>query len=271
MPWPIKTSLIASAVGFALLPHSVSHAATQSLALLETGEPTPLICEGPVCKAEFSSFCLQKERDLPRAGDPYHIVKKGAVTLVLTTEGGAVERIPAAAHVNITAARSGHTAVTIKLSKASMKALGGKHAAIEVGERVALMPEPVIGDDYPQTEQDKHLATGPLRSLGQKIVDQGPHDADRVRVLNRLINTLPSEIDRRPDAQQSLWQKAVSRGFQNAKSARIAKAAKEYATCWQDRVVELHGYSVRHCLQRRHDGLMWQHVKRYWDAVGAGS
>jgi hypothetical protein len=271
MPWSPKPSLLAATFCFALFPFGSSHAATQSLALLETDGTTPLICNGGNCKAEFSTFCLQKERDLPRAGDPYHVAKGGNLTLVLTAEDGSVKRVPAARHIQIAAARSGHTAVTISVPRTVLAHLRARDAAIEVGERVALMPDPIIGDVNPQTDQDKQLATGPLRTVGEKIVDRGPHDTKRVRVLNRLINTLPGTVDRRPNAQQSLWKRAVHAGFRNSPPARIATAAKEYTACWQDRLVQLFGYSVRHCLQRRHDGLMWQHVKRYWNAVGAGS
>ncbi len=269
MSWPTKIFTIIAANCAAVFSLGPSQAATQSLALLENSESTPLVCEAGICKAEFSTFCLQKERDLPRAGDPYHVATGGAVTLVLTLANGTLKRIPANSHVIIKAARSGHTAVTIEIPHAKLSGLGAQSVAIEVGERVALMPDPILGDDNPQTAQDKRLATGPLRGLGQKVVDTGPHDADRVRLLNRLINALPNSIERQADARQSLWRRAAATGFQTFQRTRIAKA--EYDACWQDRVVELYGYSVRHCLQRRHDGLMWQHVKRYWGAVGAGS
>ncbi|NKB55808.1 MAG: hypothetical protein GKS00_05680 [Alphaproteobacteria bacterium] len=271
MPRFIRYTLFAALLGIFGAPFGVGHAATQSLALLETDAPLPLVCENGVCKAEFSTFCLQKERDLPRAGDPYTVADGGAVGLVLTGPDGSVKRVPAASHVRISAARSGHTAVTIELNRSVLDRLGAHHAAIEVGERVALMPVPIVGDDNPQTEQDKLLAAGPLRQLGQAIVDQGPHDINRVRVLNRLINALPDSIDMHADARQTLWRRAVDTGFQAAPPARVAKAAQEYDACWQDRVVALFGYSVRHCLQRQHDGLMWGHVKRYWNAAGAGS
>lgn len=266
-----KHFLFAVAATFATALSGASFAATQSLALLETDGAIPLVCENGICKAEFSTFCLQKERDLPRSGDPFTVADGGAITLVLTGTDGSVRREPATTGVHIMAARSGHTAVTITVPLTLAEKYDAQTVAIEIGERVTLMPVPFVGDENPQTEQDKQLVNGPLRQLGQKIVERGPHNVERVRVLNRLINALPESIDMRADARQTLWQRATENSFQDASPQRIANAAKEYDSCWQDRVVALFGYSVRRCLQRRHDGLMWQHVKRYWGAVAAGS
>ena len=268
MPRFQQILLALAAIGFSGILASTGQAATQSLALLETDGATPLQCDGGICKAEFSTFCLQKDRDLPRAGDPYRLAVGGRLTLVLTAQDGSTKRAPAADYIRVEAARSGHTAVTVSIDQ---KQLGAQTASIEVGERVTLMPVPFAGDDNPQTEQDRRIATGPLRQLGAKIVDSGPHDVGRVHTLNRLINALPDAIDRRPDARQTLWRRAAGTAFDRAPEARAQAAKQEYAACWQDRLVQLHGYSVRHCLQRRHDGLMWEHVKRYWGAVGAGS
>ncbi len=271
MPRFQQILLALAAIGFSGFFTNAGQAATQSLALLETDGATPLQCDGGTCRAEFSTFCLQKERDLPRAGDPYRLADGGRLTLVLTAQDGTTTRLPAADYMRIEAARSGHTAVTLSLDHKRLIALGARKASIAVGERVTLMPVPFHGADNPQTEQDKRIATGSLRQLGAKIVDRGPHDVARVHALNRLINALPEGIDRRHDARQSLWRRAAGTAFDGAPAKRARTAKQEYAACWQDRLVELHGYSVRHCLQRRHDGLMWEHVKRYWGAVGAGS
>ena len=91
-----SVQLFAIALGFALAPLSGAHAASQSLALLETEMATPLVCNNGSCKAEFSTYCLQKERDLPRARAPYEVAAdSGALTLVLTDEAGGQRRLPA--------------------------------------------------------------------------------------------------------------------------------------------------------------------------------
>ena len=212
-------ALVASSAGRLLA--GTGHAATQALALLETKGATALHCDGEICRAEFSTFCLQEERELPRSGDPYRLAAGSQLTLVLTGQDGKTQGIPAADHIRITAARSGHTAVTISVLQSRLAALGARKAAIAAGGQITLFPHPVAGDDNPQTEQDKCSA------------------ADTV------LRDVPDD--------------------------RIKRAKQVYAACWRDRVVQLVGNSVRHCLQSRHDRLMWQHVKRYWGAVGAGS
>ncbi|MEN8195700.1 MAG: hypothetical protein ABFS30_04185 [Pseudomonadota bacterium] len=67
----------------AALPLAGAFAAPQILALLETDGPAPLICEDGKCSAEFSGFCLQKERPDPKYGTQYH-AEGGDLTLVVT-------------------------------------------------------------------------------------------------------------------------------------------------------------------------------------------
>ena len=248
-----------------------ANAATQSLALLETDEATPFICANGRCQVELSTFCLQKERDLPRVGDPYKVVAGAALSLVLTDVAGNVTQRPAASYIQITAARSGHTAVQVELREGALASLGAVKAAIEIGERVTLMPVAFAGDDNPQSVQDQLLAKGPLRILGARIVDGDPARVETVRILNRLMNALPRTNAIDPGAREKLWVFTARRGFQAATPERIARASAIYNGCWADRLVELGAYSVRTCVQRQHDNLMWDLVKRYWKAVGAGS
>ena len=263
--------LITFALAFTVSPLIGAQAATQSLALLETGELTPLVCANGSCQAEFSSFCLQKDRDLPRAEAPYEIAAGSEIQLVLTGMDGRLSRVPAAPHVRINAARSGHTAVTITVPQHTLAALGAQRAAIEIGAGATLMPVPISGDDNPQTEQDKRIATGPLRALGARIVDRNPQGVETVLVLTRLVNALPMTNKVDPGARKRLWSQALENGLKAESPKRIAIAAKEYQACWRNRVVELGGLPVRDCLEKRHDALMWTHGKRYWKAVGVGS
>ena len=263
--------LFASVLALTLAPFGGARAATQSLALLETDEATPLVCANGLCRAEFSTYCLQQERDLPRAEAPYEVAGGGELYLVLTGVDGRLRRLPAAPHVRIATPRHGHAAVTIELSEAALTKLNARRAAIEIGAGVTLMPIAAAGDDTPGREQDQRLATGPLRALGMRIVDRGPRELESVRVLNRLVNALPGTNGIGHGAREDLWRQALERGFQTASPDRIARAARDYMACWRDRAVERGGVSVRYCVERRHDEVMWNHVDRYWKAVNAGS
>ena len=267
----LHTFIILLTAAFWALPHTGALAAPQALALLETGGPVALTCDDGVCKAEFSTYCLQQERDLPGAGAVYEVAQNGPVRLVLTDAEGGIRTVPAAAHVRIKAARSSHTAVVIAMPQAALAALGARRAAIDVGSRVTLAPVPIAGDTNPQSEQEARIAAGPLRSLGAKVVDSAGPAVATVRVLNRLVNALPEVIVIDRSAGNRMLQQALDGGFATASSAQVTQASQEFAACWNTRHIEVGAYSVRNCLQRRHDGLMWDQVKRYWKAVGAGS
>ena len=60
----LHTFILALIAALFAAPHSSALAAPQALALLKTGGPVTLTCADGVCKAEFSTYCLQQERDL---------------------------------------------------------------------------------------------------------------------------------------------------------------------------------------------------------------
>lgn len=91
MPRLQQIFLALAAIGFSEILASARQAATQSLSLLETDGATPLLCDGGICKAGFSTFCLQKNREMPRTGDPYHLAVGGRLTLVLTVRDGSTK------------------------------------------------------------------------------------------------------------------------------------------------------------------------------------
>ncbi len=176
--------LIGAAAWLIAQPFDMARATTQALALLETSGPTPLNCADGVCRAEFSTFCLRKERPLPETRASYTVATDENLHLLLTTPDGAVRRVPAADHVRIYSARGGYTAIVIELPRSTLEALGARRAAVDVGEGVTLMPVAIARDDDPQTEQEKLLATGPLRVLGARLIDRSPDAVATVRVLN---------------------------------------------------------------------------------------
>ena len=51
------------------------HAAPQSLGLVTTAQPVPMICGDGGCVAQLSSFCLQKERKPPSYHTPYRVAE----------------------------------------------------------------------------------------------------------------------------------------------------------------------------------------------------
>ena len=259
------------AAAMAALTSGPTQAAPQALALLETDRPTPLVCAQGACKAEFTTYCLQQERDIPDAATPYAVAEGRHLRLVLTDAEGRRRAVPAAAHVRIASARRGHTAVIMEIDERALSRLGAVSAAIEIGGGVALAPVPVPGDPNPQTETDLALATGPLRATGTAVIDRAEGAVEAVWSLNRMINAAPPAAGRNRTERASLWARALQTPLGAAAPARIAAAKRDFDACWDSRVVEVGAISLRKCLQRKHDQLMWSNTLRYWGKVAAGS
>ena len=169
MAFRLYRALISGVAAVAgLAAFSGVQAAPQALALLETGGPMPLVCADGVCKAEFTTYCLQKERPLPGAGTPYEVAQGDALRLLLTGSNGTVRRVEAGPHVRIRTSRAGHTAVVVEMPAGVLAQFDARTVAVEVGEGVTLAPVAVADDDNPLTEQELRLAAGPLRALGAR-------------------------------------------------------------------------------------------------------
>ncbi|MDD9915283.1 MAG: hypothetical protein OXT01_11545 [Rhodospirillaceae bacterium] len=263
--WPLFAAAL-----FAFVPTQIN-AAPQVLALLETDAPTALTCDAGVCKAEFTTYCLQRERDIPDAATPYTVAEGRHLRLVLTSPNGGTRTVPAAPHLRIETARRGHTAVTLSMDAAKLSELGAIAAAIEIGGGVALAPVPVAGDPNPLTEADLALAIGPLRATGMATVDRAGGTVSTVWSLNKMINAVPPAAGKDRSQRASLWQRSLQTPLGQAAPDRVAAAKQDFDTCWNSRVVEVGAVSMRSCLQRKHDRLMWDNTVRYWKDVAAGS
>lgn len=264
----VSRGAFAAAILFSL--SSAAGAAPQVLGLVATLSPTPLLCDGDNCKAEFSSFCLQKERAVPHAKWQYEVATGGALHLLLTGAGGSTWQIEAAPHIAVHAPR-GFTAVEISVSAAALKALGATAAAVVVGEGVALAPADRADDEQPLSTEEKAFATGPLRQLGSRIVDHDPDVLMTTRVLNGLINALPDTVQVGARANEVLWARALSTGLVARDGDANHTARQAYDACWRNAPVAYGLETVRHCVQVRHDSLMIRKTRAYWDSVQAGS
>lgn len=246
----------------AAVPLAGAYAAPQILALLETGGPAPLICENGNCSAEFSGFCLQKERPDPKYGTRYR-AEGGDLTLVVTDASGVVRRLPAGDYLNIATQRS-YTAVRISLAESVKRELGAVSVALEIGERVALVPMESIGDENPQTEADIAMALGPQRALGQKIIQQSAAESGAIALTNRMLNALPPGRGD-DETRTGLWDRAVAPFSASYPSDSVSRASGIYRRCL-DKVEAGNFYSLRDCLEVGHDALMLDLNVKYWEA-----
>ncbi len=244
--------------------HHGAWAAPQVLAALATDGGIPLTCAEGVCEADISTFCLQRDRPPPDFGAAYAPAAPGAFTLVVTDADGAERRLPAEPHV-VFVERRGFTAVSARLRKDVLAALGAVGARIEVGANASLVPVPREGDPDPLTAGEIARAVGPLRTLGSRVVD-GSADAKAARVVGRMVNALPRKGRVGPARRAALWGEVTGEeGIDATESPALSRAKAEYDWCTES----IEGFrfdSLRHCLELRHDRLMRDLSIDYWNA-----
>ncbi len=244
--------------------HQSALAAPQILAVLATGNGIPFTCTGGVCQAELSAFCLQRHRPAPGYGTAYEPAARGAFTLVVRGADGGERRLPAAGHVAFLQHR-GYTAVSARLAEHVLAELGGLGASIEVNANASLLPVPRISDPDPLTTDEIAHTVGPLRALGSQVVDATP-DADAARTLAAMINLLPPTDRVSAERRAALWSEATGPDpLAETKDPGLSRARMEYDGCI-DAIEETRTFSMRSCLESRHDHLMRDLTDDYWNA-----
>ena len=247
-----------------------AQAAPQALALVATNGPVRLTCTGGDCSAELSAFCLQPDRFSPKRGTAYHQANVGEIRLLGTTRDGREVALDAHELLRFESVRN-HLAVRVTLPEGTLESLGVVEARIEVGERVALLPEAEPNDPAPMTESEIAVLTGPLRSVGTQIVDHDEGRMQAARVVNRMVNLLPSDRKVGLAGSESVWQDALRNGGTQGLSPvarRKAQGAYEFCRFLFDRGASS---DLRGCLQKQHDGFLNFLNSDYWEAVKVGS
>ncbi len=244
-------------------------AAYQMLALIASNEAVPLDCRNGECAAEISAFCLQPTRGSPPRGAAYRPVGGEGITIVATMTDGRRVEFPAGDELRITAQRS-HVAVRVSLAVDKLEALGATSVAVRVGANVSLLPQPIVGDPDPQTPWEIAAATGPLRRIGTRLVDNARDTVVAARMTNDLINSLPERGGIEAEARQSLWRDAEQAwARQGVTDGARARALGAYERC-RDTAWGVY-FTMRQCLGSMHDHLMGWLNNAYWDAIKVGS
>lgn len=257
-----------AAIGFlAGLPGAF--AAPQILALVETPEPTPLVCAGGVCEAEFSTMCLQKDRDIPLPNTAYQPADAAKIVLVLRDAAGGTRRLAGHPEIRFTVPRT-YVSARATIPEAALARLGAVGAAIEIGPLTSLIPVPEPGDTIPQTPEEIAKVTGPLRMAAYRAVKRQKTAIQAARATNRMANAMLAEPAATHEAQNALWEKIAAslpggEGTASAEqAARIVRVCQSY-----DEKQGIEGF--RGCLQYRHDQLMLGINQIYWNRNDVGS
>lgn len=263
----MRMFLLAGAA-LAMTVPATAQAAPQMLGLPQTAGATPLHCSGGSCTAELSAFCLQANREPPRAGTVYKPVDPSGILLQLTRADGSVVTRPAAGLARLTSAR-GHFAVRISVDKATLARLRAVKVAVRIGTQVSLVPNPVVGDKRPHTAAEIGTVARELRADAAPLADGNRSEAVAARALNRAINLLPYGDDTDPRWRRSLWSKAIEGVRRNGASRSGIGLVRGWQKICSGYPLQQGAYRL--CLERGHDSLIGQVNRDYWRITGAGS
>jgi hypothetical protein len=255
---------IASAL-FALSSLSSLQAAPQILAVLETDVGVPFLCDDGICKAQLSTYCLQRERPAPVRGAVYVPAAAEDFTLSLVTPDGTVRDLPAARHVHFIESR-GFMAVAAIIGEQDLRKLGGTKAVIRVAANASILPQPVANDPNPLTDEEIAFATGSLRQQGTAIADRTAQ-ASAARILARLMQSMPVRGAVPDGAAGQLWQSGIGDDLPAEPVLRegLTRARDAYQGCFTGSPSGTFG-GVRRCLEYRHDDLIRDINIDYWDS-----
>ena len=245
-------------------------AAPQILGVIAYNEPVPLSCATGQCWAELVTICLQKERANPLAGTPYRFYGPGSFELIVTDAQGNERRLPGQEHLKVRVAR-GFTAVRVELTERDLRELGAVSAAVTVDKGMSLVPVEVAGDPDPISERELAYATELLRTEADRWLASDDPRTQATRVVNRMINITP-RVGRMSAADRgTLLSRAEAKITGTLSDEGRARAAGSFESCRY--MVEKLGrfFSMRRCLETKHDSFMLDVNTEYWRAMTPGS
>ncbi len=250
---------------FALMPFRSALAAPQILAVLASDVGVPFVCRDGQCRADLTTYCLQRQRPAPAYGDVYVPARPESFYLVVTATDGSVRSLPAGDHVSFIETR-GFTAVSAHITRPALARLGGEKAVIRIGENASLLPVPVAGDPDPLTDKEIAYATQSLRRHGASVVDHTV-EAAAAKLLARFANRLPIYTPFVPGSLETLWQDAIGDELPASAPVRVGIPAAREAIrkCAVTMGVTVY-YGVQRCIQFRHDDFIRDINIDYWNS-----
>src|SRR5262245_12985636 len=238
-------------------------AAPQVLAMMSSDEPISFTCGARECYALASTFCLQRDRDIPVHGQPYDPNLPERLKVSFIGESGTVTELDAAAAGLRFQGYSGYTMVRISLPREALDHLGATAVALQIGPGVSLVPQPRVGDSDPQSPAEIATATGAMRIAAARYLDAPTVRGDSARLVAALINGLPEQRTIH-DRYDGLWERAIGGGLtQQVDPEALRQAEHSYQTCM---AVDTGG--LRQCLLSQHRQLMTEENRTFWEDTG---
>lgn len=259
-----KQILFAAVTASLALASSGASAAPQILAVMASLGPQQMNCSGSICTTSLSSYCLQKDRDVPTTGQVYLPTQTDGFELIVVDAKGAEMSVPAGDHVTFKSIR-GYSSVRATIGKDVLSKLGGVSAKIVVTAGATLAPEPVPGDPNPISEKELHFAATSLRDQGNEIVDARP-EAEAASIINRITATIVPRAPANNESLEQLWRDVIENvGTAKPAAADSIKRARDIYDWCQTRMSYHSMGGVKSCLEFKHDETIMRLNTDYWE------
>jgi hypothetical protein len=238
----------------------------QILGIVSSHGPVPFNCKDEGCRVYLSTFCLQQAKDNPRPGQSYVPLEDAGIILSGIDSLGRVVRLAAAPYVHFTADR-GFTAIEVTLRPANLTELGLHDFALEVGEKVSLLPAATAEDSVTETAEDATIAIGKLRARAVAFFDQSTESGDAIRLANLMINVLLARGSLSDSDGRVLEVAIASEAGQASGIEGVTLVRKMYAICWKKVNLAHYFDSMRSCLEATHDQLVTHTNIDFWNSL----
>jgi len=255
--------LIAAALPLALIAAPKAMAEPQILGLIASAEAVPLQCDYQECDAELTAYCIEEFRQSPARGRAYYLYDPTVLALEGVREDGTTMRL--AGDLAAITAERGHSAVRVSVPVSTLREFGVVSMRVGVGAGATLIPEPVVGDRNPHSEDDIFFATGPLRAAATAIIDHGDERLNAAQFAERIINELPRRGRTSDAVRDRVWERMAP----PADAPGYALVREGFDRC--HRVTRVGMLSLRQCLGSVHDSLIGSLNTDFWRAVGGGA
>lgn len=240
-------------------------AAPQILAVMASLGAQEMRCSGSICTTSFTTYCLQRERDVPTTGQAYLPAAPEHFTLSIIAEDGTETPLAAGEHVSFRSQR-GYSAVVATIGRQELAQLGGVAARIVTSERAALLPVPEANDPNPITEAEIAYATQSLREHGEEIVDATP-DGQAAAIVNRMATTIVPSAPANADSLKQLWHDVIDGlGPAHPIGQDAIKRARDIYDWCQTRMSYHSMGGIKSCLEFKHDNTIMRLNREYWES-----
>jgi len=253
-----------------LISAAPAGAAPQMLGLVMTDGPVELRCEDGTCRADFSGFCLQKDRKSPAFLTPYYLTQNQDVRLTLHLADGTTRELAAASHISLRTKRF-YAGVEISLPQSALNKFTATGAAITIGKRVTAMPVAVEGDLNPLTPADIEAATGRSRTMASAWFDNSSGPAGAVKIFARAINRTTVNDRLTAEERQDLWQTTLATLPDTVDDKALSLATGHFGLCQKWLARKDLTFGLRQCLEDQHDDIVRGLNRNLWRALKPGS